>query len=150
MSQPNNFQEALSEWLEVSMKHSMHGLFLYAKERGFSMSQIGALMHISRKGVSGIANIGDNLGITSAAVSQLIDRLVQQNLIARTENPADRRAKCIDLTDKGARVVHECTDAMQLWLDSLSAALSDNERLGAADVLQLLIDKTQELENEPS
>jgi DNA-binding MarR family transcriptional regulator len=148
MNQSSDFGRAMAEWMEVCMKRSMHDMFLYAKERGFSMSQIGALMHISRKGVSGIANIGDNLGITSAAVSQMIDRLVQQNLIARTENPDDRRAKCIELTAEGIQVVRECTEARQRWLDSLATLLSDDERRLAVDALRLLIDKTLKLENE--
>lgn len=148
MNQSSDFGRSMAEWMEVCMKRSMHDMFLYAKERGFSMSQIGALMHISRKGVSGIANIGDNLGITSAAVSQMIDRLVQQHLIARTENPDDRRAKCIELTAEGIQVVHECTEARQRWLDSLATLLSDDERRLAVDALRLLIDKTLKLENE--
>ena len=150
MSTSAEFLATLREWVEVFMNRSMHGFFLCAKERGFSMSQLGLLMHISRKRVSGIADIGDELGVTSAAVSQMIDRLVQQKLIARTENPDDRRAKRIELTEKGARVVHECTEARQRWLESLSSAMSIEERKLAENGLRLLITRTNELEKDVS
>ncbi len=37
--------------------------------------------------------------------ARLIDRLVLQGLIERTEDPADRRAKCLTITNKGKALV---------------------------------------------
>ena len=150
MSTTPDFLIALTEWVELFMQRSMHVFILCAKEHGFSMSQLGALMHISRKGVSGIADIGDDLGVTSAAVSQLIERLVRQALIERTEDPDDRRAKRIELSPNGTQVVRDCTEARQRWLGSLSASMSAEERRIVAEALVLLTDKTRELENTPS
>ena len=144
------FLDVLKEWVELLMRHSMHGFLIYAKEHGFSMSQLGALMHISRKGVSGIADIGDDLGVTSAAVSQMIDRLVQQSLIERSEDPDDRRAKHIELTLEGTQAIRGCTEARQQWLSALSESLSDKERRLAAETLDLLVQKTRKLETPPT
>lgn len=142
-----DFRVALHEWMEVLMQHSMHGFLLYAKERGFSMSQLGALMHISKRGVSGITHIGDDLGVTNAAVSQMIDRLVHQGLIERSEDPSDRRAKLIELTSTGLQVVQECLEARQRWIDKLDISITGEERRVAIESLRLLTKKTRELEN---
>ena len=147
MNTSSYFLDTLKKWIEVVAKQSMHGFIVYAKEHGLSMSQLGALMHISKKGVSGITDIGDDLGVTNAAVSQMIDRMVQHNLIERTEDPDDRRAKRIELTQKGKKVIGECTEARQRWLVTLSDSISDADKKLAAKMLELLIDKTRELEN---
>ena len=150
MNSDSDIHRVLKEWVEFVMRRSMHGLFLYAKEHGHSMSQLGALLHINRKGVSGIADIGVQLGVTSAAVSQMIERMVQQGLIARTEDPADRRAKRIELTQEGMQVIGECVEARERWMDDLSASMSPKERKLAVSAITLLIDKTKEMELKPS
>ena len=62
------------------MHRSMRHFLRYARESGLSMSQFGALFHIHRRGSSGVTDLGDHLGVTSAAASQMLDRLVQQGL----------------------------------------------------------------------
>ena len=77
---------------------------IMSRESGLSMSQISALFHIHQADGSGVTDLGDHLGVTSAAASQMLERLVQQELILRTEDPDDRRVKQMVLTEKGARV----------------------------------------------
>ena len=86
------------------MHHSMHGFVTYAKGQNLSLHQFGALFHIHRSGGCAVSDISDDLGITTAAVSQMLERLVQSGLIARSEDPNDRRAKRIDLTEAGIGV----------------------------------------------
>ena len=87
------------------MHNSMHNALRYSKEQGWSMSQIGALMIIHRKGTTAVSDIGDELGISNPAASQMIDRLVQDGLVLRTEHPDDRRVKQIKLTEKGFELI---------------------------------------------
>ena len=74
------------------MHRSMHSLIHYIKKNDLSMSQIGALFQINH-GKSNVSELGEGLGITIAAASQMLERLVQQELILRTEDPEDRRVK---------------------------------------------------------
>lgn len=136
----------LQEWMSVFMHRSMRNFILYTKENNLSMSQIGALLRLHRQGVCGVSDIGDDLGITSAAASQMLDRLVQQDLIARTEDPNDRRAKQIVLTDKGRAVLHEGFRAHQSWLNDLAATLPPGEQTQIAVALRLLIDRARQFE----
>ena len=96
MKSSNKFVLTLRDWLDVFMQRSMRDFILFTKEKGLSMSQIGALFQVHRRGACGGSDIGDELGVTSAAASQMIERLVQQELITRSEDPSDRRLKQFD------------------------------------------------------
>ena len=136
---------AVHKWMEVSMHRSIGHLICYARQSGLSMSQLGALFHIHRSGSSGVTDLGDHLGVTSAAASQMLERLVQQELILRTEDPSDRRVKQIVLTDKGQRVLQESISARQSWLHDLVRSLSDPEKAAITAALHILIDAANQL-----
>jgi DNA-binding MarR family transcriptional regulator len=145
---PDPFIDILKEWFDVSMHRSMRNFIHYARECGLSMSHLGALFHIHHRGSSGVTELGDHLGVTSAASSQLLERLVQQQLILRTEDPDDRRVKQIVLTDEGHRILEEGIHARQRWLDDLAKSLSDDERETIKEALVIMIDKVKNL-NQP-
>ncbi len=145
MSSDTQIVDALHEWLELSRNRSMSGLFRYAREKGVSMHQIGTLFHLSRRGISGVSGIGDDLGVTSAAASQMLDRLVQTGLVLRTEDPNDRRAKRIVLTSAGERMVRESTEMRGRWFADLAGLLLPDEREIVLSALQILITHVREM-----
>jgi DNA-binding MarR family transcriptional regulator len=145
MQPADPFVVVLQQWIEVSMQRSMHNFLSYARESGLSMSQLGALFQVYRIGCSGVTDLGDDLGVTSSAASQLLDRLVQQGLIRRTEDPGDRRAKRILLTDKGLRVIQESIRARQGWVAELADTLSESEKEASIAALHILIDRANQL-----
>ena len=135
------FVVTLQEWIEVSMGRSIRDFIRYSRESGLSMSQLGALFHIHRRGSSGVTDLGDHLGVTSAAASQMLERLVQQELILRSIDPSDRRVKQIILTAKGLQVLQESIRARQIWLYDLSETLSNPEKETITAALNVLIDR---------
>jgi len=141
------FDAALQEWVSVFMRRSMRGLISFARQRGLSLSQVNTLFHIHRVGGCGVSEVGEHLGISNAAASQLLERLVQQDLILRQEDPQDRRAKKLILTEKGAQTLQEGMHARQGWLQELSRTLSGTEREQVTAALKILIEKTRRLEN---
>ncbi|NUM43785.1 MAG: MarR family transcriptional regulator [Anaerolineales bacterium] len=136
----------LEKLLETFMRRSMHNFILSAKERGLSMSQIGALFVIHRKGSCGVSDIGDHLGITAAATSQMLNRLVEQDLIERTEDPVDRRLKRIVLTPDGTQTLQDSVRARQNWLHRLAVTLTPEEQEHVSRALQLLLEKASQLD----
>lgn len=145
-SDPEQFIEALRSWAEAFMRQSMHGAIQYAKQNHMSMSQLGAMLHISRMGACAVADISEDLGVTSAAVSQLVDRLVDQGLVSRDEDPADRRAKRIELTARGTKVLQQAMEARQAWFRALASSLTAAERAAAAATLRSLTERTLNME----
>lgn len=139
------FVDTLKEWIEVSMHRSMRSFIQYARKNGLSMSHLGALFHLHRMGQCGVTELGDHLDVTSAAASQMLDRLVQQQLILRTEDPGDRRVKQIVLTDEGNRILEGGFSARQRWLEDLAETLSDDEKETIIKALNILIAKMNHL-----
>jgi len=145
---PPPLAEALHEWMHMLMRRSMHNFMLFAKEKNLSMAQINALFRLHHKGACGVSDLGDELGVTSAAASQLLERLVQQGLVARSEDPLDRRNKRIVLTEAGERIIQESIQARQKWLPSLAELLTPAEQEQVEASLRLLIERAALLEED--
>lgn len=148
MQRPDPLTLTLQELIGDFMRSSMRSLILYSKENGLSMSQIGALFQIYH-GKSNVSDLGEGLGITHAAASQMLERLVQQKLILRTEDPQDRRVKQLVLTDKGCRIMEESVRARQGWLDDLVSGLSAGQKEQIAAAVKILIEKANRLDQQP-
>lgn len=135
---------ALHEWMDLFMRRSMRDLVLFARGSNLSMAQIGTLFHIHGKVVCSVSDIGDDLGTTRAAASQMIDRLVQQGLILRSEDPRDRRTRQIRLSDKGRRALVDSVHARLRWLDDLVGGLTPAEQQQVTDALDILLAKARQ------
>lgn len=144
MQPPDPFVATLQEWIEVSTHRSMSNFVRYSRDIGLSMPQLGALFHISRKG-SSVTGLGEHLGVTSAAASQMLEHLVQQGLISRAEDPSDRRVKQLSLTEKGQKILQESIHARQAWLDELASGLLESEKLQVRTALKILIAKVKQM-----
>jgi DNA-binding MarR family transcriptional regulator len=74
---------------------------------GLSMAQIHALMYVYHAGESRVAEIGALNEASPAAASQLVERLVRQGLVERSEDPQNRRIKKVRLSERGRRLIRE-------------------------------------------
>lgn len=146
MSNTDPFIATFQQWVDIFMHRSMRKFIHFARESGLSMSMIGTLFHLSKKGCAGVTDLGDHLGVTIAASSQMLERLVQQGLILRTEDPNDRRVKQIVLTEKGCHVLDEGVRVRQGWLDDLAETLSLEEKKLIKRALDIMINRANQLE----
>ena len=144
--QADEFSATLQEWVVIFMRRSMHRFIHYTRQSGLSISQAGALFQLHRQGSCGVSDMGEFLGVSSAAASQMLERLVQQDLISRTEDPQDRRVKNLELTIKGRQTLHESILARQGWLNDLAQTLSEEEKQQVLPALRILIDKARQFE----
>jgi len=55
-------------------------------EAGSDDAQAGTLFHLLKCGGSTVSALGDGLGVSNAAASQMLERLVQQGYVLRTED----------------------------------------------------------------
>lgn len=146
MSTEPEILEIMREWIREVMRHSMHGFLHYTKESGLSMSQAGALFKIRRNGFCGVADVGEDLQVSSAAASQMLDRLVQQGFVERSENPEDRRGKRLSLTEKGQTFLNNGISARQRWIEELVNSLSPEEKEAATATIAVLVRKARALQ----
>ena len=141
------FVNILQRWLELFMRSNVRSLIQFTKEHGLSMSQICALFNIDHE-QCGVSGIGEHLGVSSAAVSQMLQRLVKQGLVLRSEDPEDRRAKQVVLTDKGRRILEEVITARQGQLEQLARAMTAVEKEQVVAAFNILIAKAAQFEQE--
>jgi DNA-binding MarR family transcriptional regulator len=145
MQQTDPFVVTLQKWMDVFMQRTMRDFLAYIRESGLSMSQVGALFQIRRRESCGVSDLGDRLGVSSSAASQLLERLVQQGIVLRSEDPSDRRVKQLVLTEKGHEILQETIRARQSWLSDLGKTLSAGEKEAIIAALNILIDKANHL-----
>lgn len=145
MPQGDHFYQVFREWIELFMHRSMRGYIHYARAKGLRMSIIGTLYHLQRADHVGVSDLGDHLGVSSAAASQMLDRLVEEGLITRTEDSQDRRMKRITITEAGVKILEESVTARLSWLEDLRDQYTDEELEQLSTAMQLMIDRSGEL-----
>lgn len=138
MSQTKAFPEVIREWSEVFMQRSMRDFRRFMTETGLSFSQITILMRLFHGGKIGVSEIGGQLGVTNAAASQAVDRMVQLELVERSEDPEDRRAKKLVLTPKGRNLIERGIEARSQWVEGLTEALTPEQQGMIISALTLL------------
>lgn len=140
----------MQEAFAIFRRRMMGNLYAYARDKGLTMGQFGAMLHVAHRGGCGVSDIGTDLGITNSAASQMLERLVQLKLIVRSENPADRRSKQIELTNDGRQILQEGSLANQTWLESLAQSMTVEEQEVVRNALAILITRARQLEESPS
>lgn len=90
----------------------------------------GALVYeVVRAGESGstTSQLAESLGISSPAVSQLVDSLAHGGILGREQDPTDRRRFRIRLTARGEALYRDFDGARMAQVEALVAELSDQE-----------------------
>lgn len=143
------FTQAVRSWMDVFMHRSMRGWGRFAKSSGLSMPQFSLMMQLYHKGPCGMSRISEGYDITPAAASQLVDKLVHNGLIQRGEDPSDRRAKLLSLTDKGREFVQQGIEERYRWVDELGSKLTADERVQISEALEIMTRVAQDIEVDP-
>lgn len=100
---------------------------VFLHETGLSRPQVHALLYIYHAGECQISEIGSLTGSSAPAASQLVDRLVQQGWVERSEDPQNRRVKKLRLTEKSLKLISQGV-ASNHFLRELMARLTANQR----------------------
>jgi DNA-binding MarR family transcriptional regulator len=93
-----------------------------------------------------VTDIGGLLGVTNAGASQMVDRLVQNGLVERSEDPFDRRVKQLKLTERGRLIVQESIEVRRRWLEELTYALTKDEQASFITSLTMLTKAARNLD----
>jgi DNA-binding MarR family transcriptional regulator len=126
------------QWMDVFTTRSMHAWTRYVKASGLSMPQFGILMNLYYRHTCGVSDISDRMEISAAAASQLVEKLVQAGLLERAEDPSDRRAKLLTLSDKGRALIESGNAKRSDWVDELIDSLEPQEFETVAAALDTL------------
>ncbi len=130
--------QSIQNWSEVFMRHTFQEFKQFMDANGLSPSQVITLFRLYHGGPCGVSEISTQLGVTNAASSQLIDKLVTLGLIERKEEPEDRRAKHLTITDKGRKVLELGITARRKWMETLTTKLTPEQQVTVMAALTVL------------
>jgi DNA-binding MarR family transcriptional regulator len=82
--------------------------------------------------------IADELGISSPAATAVIDRLIADKAVERTEDKDDRRMTRISLTPLGDKLFEKNRDVIYDAINDRMSILSDEERATLSEILRKL------------
>ena len=150
MQEIKETETVVRELMEAFFMRSMQGWRSFVKTTGLSMPQFGMLMRLYYGGSCEVHDLGAHMDVSSAAASQLVDRLVQGGLVQRTEDPADRRARQVAMTTKGRALIDRGIDERYRWVEDLVREMRPEQRDLALRALPGLIEAEQKLPPVPA
>ncbi|MCA1671068.1 MAG: MarR family transcriptional regulator [Actinobacteria bacterium] len=95
-----------------------------------------ALGHLFLAGQLTPTAIAERLGVTTASVTGLLDRLAASGYVVRSANPRDRRSVLVSLTDDGHRAIQASFDLFTADIGRAMAGTGPAERAGLERLLQ--------------
>lgn len=129
--------------------HFFHSVALEAsKEAEFSLPQYRMLMLLLHKGAMGVPELQKELGNAQSSVSEMAEKLVQQNLLLRVKDERDRRRTIFHLTTRAVKLLEERKDAIQHCCDSILSPLSTNEQQQFVEAFELILNFIQKIKNQ--
>jgi MarR family transcriptional regulator, 2-MHQ and catechol-resistance regulon repressor len=105
---------------------------------GIGFSDFAVLELLLHKGPTPVNRIGEKVRLTSGSITVAIDRLERKHLVERRNDPLDRRARVVHLTESGRKLISCAFADHERALDSAMSALSEGERMEAMRILKKL------------
>jgi DNA-binding MarR family transcriptional regulator len=146
-SSNDQFSEVLHGWVKVFMHRNGQDFKHFMDESGLSFSQVNTLMRLHFAGQEDISNISELMGITNAAASQLVERMVRMGLLDRKADPIDRRIKRLVLTPEGHLLAEKLVDTRRKWMEQFTNSLTSQQRETISDALQVLTDAARNIKD---
>lgn len=100
-----NIEAVVRSLRRVNLQGSFFGQTV-AIRFGLSESDIATLESLIETGASSAGRLGELTGLTSGAVTRVIDRLEQSGYVRRVPDPADRRRVIVEVVPEKASAIH--------------------------------------------
>ena len=117
-------------WWVIARSH--HALRLLAEQSianaGLCHTDFAALEALLHKGPLTISEIQEKVMLASGSMTAAVDRLEKLGLVIRKSTLRDRRARMVQLTPEGKRVIAACFEKHNRDLETLMSVLSVKEK----------------------
>ena len=87
-----------------------------------------------------VTSLGEELNLTASAVTQMVNRLQDANLVLRLEDPVDRRIKHIALTEKARNLMRSRQERRITRMQKILETVPTERQQNMAEVLRELIE----------
>ncbi len=136
---PRPDDHPLHRLMQHVVRRSIAELHTLLQDLHLSLPQLGTLHFLRAEGDQSVSSIAHHVGLSLAATSHLVDRLVGRGLLTRREDPADRRQKRIGLDTDGRALVERIQTEAAGSLDDLLAAIPPELRRRLDDDLREIL-----------
>ena len=124
----------------IPMMHFFHNIASEAsKGADLTLAQYRVLMLVKHRGAMSINDLRNQLSIAQSTASEMVDRMVQQNLLARKKDPKDRRITLFKLSKKAEKILERRKDMMEDGYRKVLEPLSDNEQIELVEAFETIL-----------
>ncbi len=106
---------------------------------GLTIAQLKSLFFIADREKTNFKKLAEALNVTPPNVTGIIDRLVDQGLVSRTENPEDRRVMLLQATEKGHELLNTLLASRAVRMTQILSYMSPEELSSLAQGMTALI-----------
>ena len=111
-----------------------------------TIGQLKSLFFIRNQGSTNLSTLATALGVTPTNTTGIIDRLMKQGLVSRTENPEDRRMLILRPTHKGEELVNKLRARRRDYMFEILSHMSVDELTDLLKGLTSLIEVSEKHE----
>jgi MarR family transcriptional regulator, organic hydroperoxide resistance regulator len=104
-----------------------------------TIAQLKSLFFIADREKTNFKKLAEALNVTPPNVTGIIDRLVEQKLVSRTENPEDRRIMLLQITDEGRQLLNNLREKHTTSMTKIMGYLTSEQLAVQKQAIQDLI-----------
>ena len=144
----SELEEHLGYWLRLVSNHVSHAFKAKVEAQGVTVAEWVILRALFNADGARPSALADQLGLTRGAVSKLVDRLMNKQLVACAADEADGRAQSLRLTLAGRRLVPSLARLADQNDSEAFGHLSKSERSTLLGILERFVEH-HELKGSP-
>jgi DNA-binding MarR family transcriptional regulator len=142
MGKSQLIQEIVELERQVGRIMGQHAQIIWI-DSGLTLTQLKSLFLIANKGSTNFRKLAKALGVTPSNVTGIVDRLEEQGLVSRTQNPEDRREMTLQATDRGKALVSNLKEVGVKHMTQILSLLSLRELSALAQGLSAFIEAAE-------
>lgn len=116
---------------------------------GLCASDFGVLEALLHKGPLPVNVLGRKMLLSSGSITTAVDRLVRRGLVARGDDPNDRRVRQVALTDAGRELIAPAFERHAADLEEVVSNLTLKERTTLVALLRKVGKGAEGMANDP-
>jgi DNA-binding MarR family transcriptional regulator len=113
-----------------------------------TMPQLKALIYVTKNECATSGHIASGLGVGLSTITGIVDRLAEQNLVSRREDPRDRRITRVVPTSAGRELVNELIQYRNEVVTAILSRLSPDQLEVVEHAFQYLLEAAARIEQE--
>ena len=124
------FSSAIDELMAEQLHEELGG--------ALTIPQLKLMKLIAKTKIESLSAVAAFLGVSNAAASKGVDRLVRRGLVTRRESTDDRRATRLELTERGRALLEKYEAAQNRVLEGLFRQFMPEDFVETAEILDQL------------